>query len=498
MWLDQTGPGLVAAAAALVALTAARRALPREQRGRGRTATYLLLLSIFAKASALVAARLHAKQVAVALDFADELAFGLGLAGTLDVLVFDTLLERLRVHAPRIVRDILQAAAFFGILMGLLGAHGVDLLALATTSAIVTAVVGLALQGTIANLFAGLAMQADRSFVIGDWIRVGDRTGRIRQIKWRSTSIETVDGDVWIVPNAQLVTHEVLNHSAPSKAHRERTSLTFHYRHPPNDVKRVILDAIRGAPGVLATPAPNLVPRDFGDYGVTYVLLYWVDDMARELEIDGEVKTRIWYAAKRAGLEIPYPIHDVNVRTVPAAASDARSSDDAARLSLLGRVELFAPLHAADRELLATRMVEQPFAAGERIIVQGEAGSSVFLVRTGEVDVHVEKGGVDRIVATVGPGELVGEMSLMTGAPRAATCTARSDVVAYEIDQRAFRVLLEARPDLVDELSRVLGARALVLTAERENLSAELAAARVAESSLDLGRRVRAFFGLGT
>ncbi|MCK6546024.1 mechanosensitive ion channel family protein [Myxococcota bacterium] len=495
MWLDQTGPGLVTTVVAIVAVTAARRALPKEHRSRGRTATFLLLLSIVAKAGALVAARLHAKQVAVALDFADDLALGLGLAGTFDILLFDTVLERLRVHAPRIVRDLLQAAAFFGILMGLLGAHGVDLLALATTSAIVTAVVGLALQGTIANLFAGLAMQVDRSFAIGDWIRVGDRTGRIRQIKWRSTAIETVDGDVWIVPNAQLVTHEVLNHSAPSKAHRERTLLTFHYRHAPNDVKRIVLDAIRGVPGVLTSPAPNVVPKDFGDYGVTYVLLYWVDDMARELEIDGEVKTRIWYAARRAALEIPYPIHDVNVRTMPAADVGARP-EQAERLSLLGRVELFAPLHPSDRELLAERMHEQRFAAGEKLIVQGEAGASVFLVRSGAVDVHVEKGGVDRIVATVGPGELVGEMSLMTGAPRAATCTARADVVAYEIDQRAFRVLLEARPELVDELSRVLAARALVLSAERDNLSAELAAARVAESSLDLGRRVRAFFGL--
>src|SRR5262249_12260634 len=156
-----------------------------------------------------------------------------------------------------------------------------------------TAVIGLALQSTIANLFAGLALQLDRSFGIGDWITIAGHTGRITQIKWRSTAIYTRDGDLLIVPNQHLTTNNVLNLSEPTKNHRVRLEVRVDYAHPPNDVKRVFLDAIRGTPGVLTDPAPNCIPFAFGDRSMGYMVLYWMEDQSRDLAIDGEVRTRI-------------------------------------------------------------------------------------------------------------------------------------------------------------------------------------------------------------
>ena len=87
---------------------------------------------------------------------------------------------------------------------------GIDVLPLLTTSAVLTAVIGLALQSTIANLFGGLSLQLDRTLGQGDWIETGSHSGRIVEIGWRSTRLVTQDGDTLFLPNSQLVTGEVL------------------------------------------------------------------------------------------------------------------------------------------------------------------------------------------------------------------------------------------------------------------------------------------------
>src|SRR5262249_43555436 len=145
------------------------------------------------------------------------LAFGLtGLSG---LVLFD-LAFRNRLTMPTILRDIVQAAAFFIILLIVLRRSGVNLLSLIPTSAVLTAVIGLALQNTIANMFAGLSLQLDRTLNVGDWIQMGNRIGRITHIKWRSTFLVTRDGNNVILPNGELLRQEVLNYSKPSSVHR--------------------------------------------------------------------------------------------------------------------------------------------------------------------------------------------------------------------------------------------------------------------------------------
>ncbi len=217
--IDAIGSSFVTALVLLTLAVLAKRVLLHGQK-RGSASILLLTLAIIARLAATACDRLGAEKAAHAIDFFHPLFLALGIASFADIVFFDGFFERIRIHVPRILRDILQAAAFFFIVLGLLGARGVDVLPLVTTSAVLTAVVGLALQSTIANLFAGLALQLDRSFGIGDWITVGGRTGRITQIKWRSTSIYTRDGDLLIVPNQQLTTNEVLNLSEPTRSHR--------------------------------------------------------------------------------------------------------------------------------------------------------------------------------------------------------------------------------------------------------------------------------------
>jgi len=402
------------------------------------------------------------------------------------------------VRVPPTLRDVLQALAFAVIVIGVLKDAGMDVTSLVTGSAVLTAVIGLALQSTISNLFAGMSLQVDRTISIGDWVQVGQRIGRITNIKWRSTFLVTRDGDNVIVPNSALLTSEVVNFSKPTAEHRCHVKIGFHYRHPPNDVRRVLLEAVRGAPGVLATPEPAAVPVEFGDSSITYDLLFWINDIAREVAIVGEVRGRMWYAARRADLEIPYPIRSVYMTEVrEEQAERERQREQGARLEAIRQNQLFAPLEQPDHELLARFTKQRHFGAGETIIRQGDPGDSLYILHDGQVAVRLAVDGAEREVATLKPGDFFGEMSLMTGEPRKATCAAKQDVETFVIDKSALRQVFEVRPAIAEQIASVLAKRQVSLEGERDNLSAEAAARRAAENSSRLLAKVRDFFNLG-
>src|SRR5262245_2855851 len=382
------------------------------------------------------------------------------------VVFFDLVLGRAAIRVPSIVRDLLQALALFLALLILLRRSGVDLVSLVTTSAVLTAVIGFALQSTIANIFAGVALQVDDSIRIGEWILIGEREGRIIEIRWRSTLLLARDGSTVIVPNSELVSGKVINLSKPPGQHRLEFDVGFHYRHPPAEVHRVLLAAARVAPGVLVDPSPDCLTTAFGDSAVLYTLRFWTSDFRREPNTRSSVRTRVWYAAHRAGLEIPYPTRTLLGGSQPAPAEDELAD----RAQAVARVAVFSCLDETDRATLAAAMRPALFTEGEEIIREGDPGDSLFIIQRGHVEVLSGDGRRD--VARLGPGDVFGEMSLMTGDRRNATCLAVSDVASWVIDHRPVRRLLETRPRLAEEIAPLLARRQQELQGVRDQPSA--------------------------
>jgi len=318
--LGSRGPGPVAtycwvvlgvAALALLAMPILRRLLPRGRRHRGGGAVLFLGVSVVLSASAILLGGMAGASLGTLVQVVSVLTLGIGLVAIAGLVVFDLVLARVGVDVPSILRDLLLVSVAVALVMGFLRLAGLDLFSLVTTSAVLTAVIGLALQSTIANVFGGLGLQLDRTLGRGEWIEVGSRVGRILEIGWRSTRIVTKDGDTVFVPNSELVAGEVLNFSRPTGAHRMTVRIGFDYRHPPGQVRGVLVAAVRDVPGVLEQPPPDCGPHDFGESAIVYGLRYWIADFEHDTVIDEEVRTRIWHAAQRAGLEIPYPIRTV-------------------------------------------------------------------------------------------------------------------------------------------------------------------------------------------
>ena len=478
--------GLGVLCAMILIAVGARRFLPPDRSHRGRTPIVLLLSAAVVRLLVTVAP--YGDPLWAGMTVLFVLLLMLGTVSLLALIVFDVVLARSQRYVPAILRDLVQAVVFFLIALLVLRRAGVDLVSLLTTSAVLGAVIGLASQSTLANLFAGLALQLDRTFSVGEWIRVGSLAGRIEEIKWRATSLVTSSGDRIIVPNSTLVTNDVLNLSRPRGAHQARVNVGFHYRHPPNVVRAIVLDTLRGTPGVLEAPAPDCFLADFGENAIVYAVRFWITDLGAEESIGGEVRARIWYAASRTGLEIPGP-----TATLVFPSSEDAPSDPRAELgALLARIDVLAPFDESERAQLGARTRRQLFGAGEVIVRQGDPGDSLFLIQEGEVGVSVAADGASGDLATLQAGQFFGEMSLLTGEARRATCTARTDVACFVVERAALAGLLAGRQEVAAQMAAVLEKRRAQLGDQVRALAAA-AHGTGQETGARLLERMRAF-----
>ena len=122
---------------------------------------------------------------------------------------------------------------------------------LLTTSAVGAVVVGFALQDTLGNLFAGLAIQIEKPFRVGHWMQVGEREGQVQEITWRATKLRTKAGQFLIVPNSIISKEPMLNYSEPTIPTRIEVEVGASYATPPNEVKRAMQEAMANAPLVM-------------------------------------------------------------------------------------------------------------------------------------------------------------------------------------------------------------------------------------------------------
>ena len=420
------------------------------------------------------------------------------------VLLFSIALPRLGVRLPRIVVDVLTGIAT-AVAMIIVGKRaGFSVAGLITTSAVLTAVIGFALQDTLGNLIGGLALQLDSSIKVGDWISLGTSQpqGQVVDIRWRYTAIETRAWETVIVPNSQLIRGQVSvlgrRQGAPLQW-RRHIEFTVDFRTPPTDVIAAVRDALIAdpPPRCATTPPPHVVFFGLRDSVAVYAARYWLTDLASDDGGDSAVRTRIYFALQRAGIELSIPAQAVFVSHDDDERKQRKQRGvHEARLAALAAVDVFAPLADEERAQLAGRLRRAPFAAGEAVTREGEHDDGLYIIVEGRADVRIGDGDAARTVATLGPGQFFGEMALLTGEVRAATVVALTDLDCYRLDKHGFEAMLKARPALADAVAEILTDRKVALASARD--AADDTAVRRQDVKLDLLDRIRSFFSLRT
>lgn len=391
--------------------------------------------------------------------------------------------DRLPANLPAILQDAITVALFVTVVVLFFNDR------LQLTAAAGAVVLGLALQDTLGNAMAGLALQADQPYKVGDWILVGEHEGRVTQISWRSTMLRTRESTLVALPNSSIADGAVVNYSEPAPPTRIWVEVSASYLTPPNHVKAVIADALTRVPLAMSHPSPDVLLVDFAASANTYRARCFIQDMERSSLAQDQMRTAIWYAFQRHRIDFPYQIQIEYQRdALPVVVHP----EQAELPQLIGNCALLGGLPSDARTRLADSAQLRLYGADEVIVRQGESGRTSFLVGRGTVRVSVTPD--DHEVARLGVGEMFGEMSWLTGDPRSATVTAIGDVLVFELDDTVLRELAAASAGVLDTLADAVSRRRHQL----QSISADTAQRQLqtGEPSASLVARMKRFLRL--
>jgi small-conductance mechanosensitive channel/CRP-like cAMP-binding protein len=468
---------MFAAGLTLLVVTLIVRLMSASRHVRGRLVVSAFFFGVYALGGAVLAYGGLSAQMREQLGFIQPLLFAFGLVNAVIALALNPWkIDRIPDRFPTIVQDAIVIALFA------LAAAFILQDRIFATTAVGAVVIGFALQDTLGNLFAGLAIQIEKPFRVGHWVTVAGSEGLVTEVTWRATKLRTRAGNFVIVPNSSLAKETIVNYSEPERQTRLTIDIGVSYEAHPNDVKAVIVAAIAGEPLLDGTRRPEVFIVDFAASSITYQVWVWTTRFADADAIYDRVRSAIYYAFKRANISIPFPIQ------VELGREDLvpPPRDLAPAFAALAAVPMFAALTDGQREGLARAARSSVYAAGETIIREGDEGSSMFVVVRGEVVVRIASG---QEVARTTAGGYFGEMSLLTGAPRTATVAAAVDTELLEVTGDAFRSFVYANPAVLDQIGTAVAARQAELAARR----AEGAAASAPEPEATLIARIRRF-----
>lgn len=400
----------------------------------------------------------------------------------LDYVAFDMISRRRQVRAPLLLREIVSIVAFAVLLAWAISSiFDTKVTALLAGGTVVAAVLGLALQETLGNLFAGIALHLEDSFEIGDVIRTGEQLGVVEAVRWRGTRVRTFNNSIVIVPNSMLA-RDRMEIFPRNNLNARILQIGIDYNVPPATALTVLTQAAAHVEGV-----SNQIPAfarvgGFGDSSVIYEIKYHMTDYSQRDRIDADIRKAVWYALRRNTIPIPFPIR-THVRYQPPAR--AKEPEGVEIVDRLSKIDILSPLHEDALEAIAALARVHTFGKGETIIRRGAAGNSMFIVHQGTVSVLLDD---ESEVARLGEGEVFGEMALLTGESRAADVVALSDVVAIEITKEAMQPVLLEHPEMAAAISATV-------TERRGNLDSLRNASRE-EAQRTILSRIRMYFGL--
>lgn len=396
-------------------------------------------------------------------------------------------------HLPRLLTDLVAALVWLAAGLAIVGElTAMPLAGILTTSGVLVAVLGFALRDMLASLFAGIALNIERPYRIGDWLEVTPGTvGQVVEVGWLTTRLATQDGIGLVVPNAQLATRGFSNFDHDGGVWRDQVTVTLPYEVSPARAERILLAAAATVPAANATGRkPDARLLSLGEHGATWALRYWIAGYAERAEARHQAQAAILRHLYRAGIEPAHRRLDLFHARLPPPHAGSRGRLDA----LLARSDLFRLLPEPDLRQLASSARRRHVPAGEAVVRQGEPGSSLFVVVEGALDVTIAEGqGPPRWARLLAAGDMFGEYSLLTGEPRSATVTARTESLLFEITKEALLPALERAPELAQAMSRTLAARQADRPAEPLPGAAS-PPPRPGEQGLL--QRIRAFFGL--
>ncbi|MFI0842877.1 mechanosensitive ion channel family protein [Mesorhizobium sp. IMUNJ 23232] len=389
-----------------------------------------------------------------------KLLWWLHLAWALIGFVRIYLVVERKPREARLLQDLVVGVVYAGMLLSVLAfVFAVPVGTLIATSGVFAIILGLALQNTLSDLFSGIALNLGRPYVLGDWIVLSDGTeGRVVETNWRSTHLLTSDHNVVALPNSFLAKLGLTNISSPDESH----GLSLVVRLAPTKMPAIVADVMRTAllscNSIQKEPPPAVKIRSLDAMAIEVELIYRVATVAQRIAARNEIYDLVYRHSKSTGLLLAMP-PTASISMTDLPSEETAAPQQPAPIDLIRAIPLFSRLTGDEQEALAATTTVRTYRKGEVIVRQGDALSSLMIVRAGVIarlrggdETHPEE------IGRLAPGDFFGETGLLAGIGEIATLQAMSHVVVYEIDQQSFAPLLLDRPEMAEDLAAILSA----------------------------------------
>jgi small-conductance mechanosensitive channel len=356
----------------------------------------------------------------------------------------------------RLLQDLIVGTVYLGVGLSILAfVFGIPIGTLVATSGVIAIILGLALQNTLGDVFSGIAMTLGRPFGIGDWIVLSDGTeGRVVESTWRSTHLLTGSNNVVVLPNSFLAGLGLTNVSRPDETHSVSLIVRVAPTRMPAIISDIMQSALLSSETVMKEPAPVVALRGLDATALEIELNFRVASPAQRTKAKNEVLDLVYRHCKVAGLLLALPPNAV-IATQDLPTEETARPPRVSPMELIEAMPIFAALTHQEKRALADTAATREYRRGDVIVREGDALSSLMIVRAGIV--VMRRGG--REAGRLAPGDFFGETGLLAGMGEACTLESLTRVTVYEIDQAAFGPLIEARPALAEDLAFSLSAR---------------------------------------
>lgn len=365
-----------------------------------------------------------------------------------------------RSRVPKLLIDLTRLILILlGTAIVLATVWNADLAGLATALGVSSIVIGLALQDTLGSITSGIALLFERPFSVGDWLKIGDRVGKVIDINWRAVRLITLEREMLVIPHKVISGEVIRNFSQPQKLHAERVQIGFSYQDPPNLAKQVLKHTALMTQGILSEPEPEVYTLGYQDSSINYEVKFFIEDYGNLEAIRDRFMTRVWYAAQRHHLSIPFPIRTLyhfNGPTTQAQTSTKKFTES------LRQVPAFIPIDKTQTNghIAAQEVMLQHFGAGEKAIRQGYPSNALYIIVSGKaVLTTLDSSGRDREVMTLKSGDFFGVTTLFSEEPSTVSVTAVSDLEVMMIPAAIVDRTIERQPSFAREISQILELR---------------------------------------
>ncbi len=384
-----------------------------------------------------------------------KIAWWLWAAWFLVGLIRSVVVFERRPREGKLVQDLLSALTYLVAVFAIV-AYVFDLpvQGLLATSGAIAIVLGLALQSTLNDVFSGLVLSLSRPYRPGDSISIeGGTEGEIVEMNWRATHILTARRDLAILPNSTIAKSKIVNLNFPSGIHG--ITVTVELACPPASGTAILELALLNSRSILSVQRPSIRILSIDAEQTGYEITFFVEELGSSTSAQNELFDLIRRHVAASGARLARP------KNQPCFGRDQEvmKPDGTRPDRILGLVTIFETLTPAERAAIAAKLKQATYETGETVVEPANILQSLFIVGKGVLSVRRMDGDGQTELIRFGPGDHYGEVGMLTGAAADANITALSPSIVYELAKADLAPILEARPQIAQELSHALAQR---------------------------------------